>query len=213
MSDEGSITALLHEFRDGDSLAAQRLWNHYYQRLVRLARRKLGDVARRVSDEDDVVLHAFNSFCVGAAAGRFPQLEDRDDLWQILVMLTARKAGDQRREQMRLKRGGGSTLGESALYSPDRENAPSGLDGLASGEPTPEFAAQVTEEYRRLLVELNDDTLKSIAVARMEGYSVADIADRLQVNPRTVERKLRLIREIWSAAEGSANSQEIEESE
>lgn len=212
MSDEGSITAMLHELRAGDSLAAQRLWNHYYHRLVGLARKKLGDASRRVADEDDVVLHAFNSFCTGAAAGRFPQLDDRDDLWQVLMMLTARKAGDQRREQTRLKRGGGAVLGESALISPEREQGQSGLDGLAGGEPTPEFAAQVAEEYRHLLTLLNDDMLKSIAVARMEGYSVDDIASRLEVNPRTIERKLRLIREIWTAAK-SSNSPESSDSQ
>lgn len=212
MSDEGSITALLHELRAGDSVAAQQLWNHYYHRLVGLARKKLGDAPRRVADEDDVVLHAFNSFCTGATAGRFPQLDDRDDLWQVLMMLTARKAGDQRREQTRLKRGGGAVLGESALISPDLEQGHGGLDGLAGGEPTPEFAAQVAEEYRHLLAQLDDDILRSIAVARMEGYSVEDLAGRLEVNPRTIERKLRLIREIWSAA-GSSHSSESSDSE
>lgn len=200
MRDQGSITAMLHDLQGGDGAAAQDLWNRYYERLVGLARRKLGDASRRVADEDDVVLHAFNSFCIGAAAGRFPQLDDRDDLWQVLVMLTARKATDQRREQTRQKRGGNLLLGESALMSPTSDLHQCGLDGLAGGEPTPEFAAQVAEEYRHLLSLLDDDTLKSVAVARMEGYSVPEIAERMDVNARTIERKLRLIRELWATA-------------
>jgi hypothetical protein len=46
----------------------------------------------RAADEEDVALSAFHSFCRDAEAGRFPELGDRKDLWQILVMLTARKA-------------------------------------------------------------------------------------------------------------------------
>ena len=39
--------------------------------------RHRGPGRRRMSDEEDVVLSAFNSFYRGAAAGRFPRLEDR----------------------------------------------------------------------------------------------------------------------------------------
>jgi DNA-directed RNA polymerase specialized sigma24 family protein len=200
MPDQGSITALLHDLQGGDSAAAQRLWNRYYEQLVGLARRKLGDASRRVADEDDVVVHAFHSFCLGAAEGRFPRLDDRDDLWQILVMLTARKASDQRREQGRQKRGGGVLLGESALVRPGDGDYQATMDDLAAGTPTPEFAAQVAEEFEKLLAVLNDDLLRSIALARMEGHSVEEIAERSNVNSRTIERKLRLIRELWSAS-------------
>jgi DNA-directed RNA polymerase specialized sigma24 family protein len=65
-------------------------------------------------------------------------------------------------------------------------------------EPTPEFAAQVAEECCRLLEMLGDDQLRALAVARMEGYSTEELATRLGVAPRTVERKLHKIRERWS---------------
>jgi DNA-directed RNA polymerase specialized sigma24 family protein len=65
-------------------------------------------------------------------------------------------------------------------------------------EPTPEFAAQVAEECRRLLDLLGDERLQALAVARMEGYSNEELAARLGVAPRTVERKLQKIRELWA---------------
>jgi hypothetical protein len=50
--------------------------------------------SRRVADEEDVALSAFDSFCAGAERGRFPDLKDRDNLWALLVTITARKAAD-----------------------------------------------------------------------------------------------------------------------
>ena len=37
---------------------------------------------------EDVVVDAFDSLCRGVQAGRFPNLDDRDDLWQVLMLLT-----------------------------------------------------------------------------------------------------------------------------
>src|SRR5438105_897393 len=92
MSSAGSFTQLIELLRGGDPAAIQRLWEAYFPRLVGLARKKLKEVPRRAADEEDVALSAFDSFCDGAARGRFPQLADRDDLWHVLVTITARKA-------------------------------------------------------------------------------------------------------------------------
>jgi len=198
MADQGSITQWVLDLRGGQTGAAQGLWERYYQRLVGLARKKLRDSPRRVADEDDVVVNAFQSFCAGAVEGRFPRLDDRQDLWQILVVLTARKAADQLKHHLRQKRGGGMVRGDSAFIDHLNGDERAAIDQVVGGEPTPEFAAQVTEECTRLLDALNDDTLRTVAVAKMEGYSNDDIAARLGVKTRTVERKLNLIREIWS---------------
>src|SRR5436190_1118263 len=72
------------------------------------------------------------------------------------------------------------------------------LEELVGPEPSPEFAAQVAEEYRRLLQVLGDRELKTVAVWKMEGYTVMEIAEKLGYVTRTVERKLRLIRSIWA---------------
>src|SRR5262245_44321091 len=105
-SDEGSITAWLGQLAEGDRLAAERLWQRYFHRLVELARRQLRDAPRRVADEEDVALSAFDSFCRAAEQGRFPDLADRDSLWAVLMTITARKAFHLIRDQQRQKRGG-----------------------------------------------------------------------------------------------------------
>src|SRR5262249_15198784 len=69
--------------------AAQKLWEGYFQKMVGLARQKLQGLPRRAADEEDVALSAFNSFCLGAGAGRFPQLSDRDSLWPLAAVSPA----------------------------------------------------------------------------------------------------------------------------
>ena len=108
MSSEGSVTRWITALKDGDEAAAQPLWERYYRRLVSLARQKLPNARRRQADEEDVVQSAFHSFFQGVARGRFPQLHDRDNLWRLLVVITARKALDQIAQEHSKRRGGGT---------------------------------------------------------------------------------------------------------
>jgi DNA-directed RNA polymerase specialized sigma24 family protein len=188
MSSSGSITYWVERLKRGDQLAAQKLWEGYFQQVVRLARNKLQGLPRRASDEEDVAISAFHSFCQGAERGRFPRLTDREDLWQLLVVITARKALDLKEYERRQKRGGARQ--ESRTPWP-------ALHDIISREPTPEFALLIAEEYQSLLDRLGDETLRSIAIWKMEGYSTEQIATRLNCVTRTVERKLRLIRNHW----------------
>jgi len=75
MLSNGSVSHWIGQLKAGNHAAAQELWEDYFQRLVRLARRKLRGRSRRAADEEDVALSAFDSFCRGAALGRFPRLE------------------------------------------------------------------------------------------------------------------------------------------
>jgi DNA-directed RNA polymerase specialized sigma24 family protein len=195
---EGSITYWLHQLQAGDQEAAQELWNRYFQRLVGLARSKLRGAPRRVADEEDVALSAFDSFCRGAEQGRFPRLDDRDNLWRLLVVITERKACDLVQHERRQKRGGGDVRGESGFADDFDFEAAAGIEQLESREPTPEIAAAVADECRRLLELLGDVTLRSVAVWKMEGYTNAEIADKLGCVVVTVERKLQLIRNLWA---------------
>ncbi len=201
--DDGSVTCWIDQLRAGDQAAAKPLWERYFQRLVGLARVKLPPTMRAGadSDEEDAALSAFHSFCQGAAQGRFPRLDDRHDLWRVLVTITARKAADQIERARALKRGGGRLLDEAALEGPDPEHQGGGLDRLPGPDPTPEFAAMVAEQYQHLLDLLGDETLRSIAVGKLEGYTVQEIAQRLDRSERMVAYKIGLIRLRWEEAQ------------
>lgn len=191
----GSVSKLIAQLRKGQPEAAQKLWEAYFQRLVGLALHKLRGTPRRIADEQDVALSAMDSLFRGVERGRFPQLEDRTDLWRLLVVITTRKAADVANHERRQKRGGGLVQGESALRAVGDEP---GIEQIASREPTPDFVAQVDEEFNRLLQKLEDADLCSVAKWKLEGYTNAEIASRLNCVERTVERKLELIRNIWS---------------
>jgi len=191
--DGGSVSQWLGDLKAGDPAAAQPLWERYFARLVGLARTRLRANRRgAATDEEDAALSAFHSFCEGAAQGRFPNLADRDDLWRLLVVITARKAGAHAERESRQKRGGGKIV--SSSDSDDDLFA-----RVVSSEPSPEFAAMAAEECRRLLAKLDDDELRKVALDRMEGYTNDEIAERLGCARRTVARRLEFIRQAWEA--------------
>lgn len=197
MSSPGSVSHWIAALKAGDSAAAQPLWERYYRQLIGLARNKLRATSRTGADEEDVVQNAFHSFFRAVDQGRFPQLDDRDSLWRLLVVITANKALKQLAYSQRQKRGGGTDgtpVGIYSLGSPDE----AALVQLVGDEPTPDFAAQVAEEYGRLLELLGDESLRQVAVWKMEGYSNDEIADKLSCSRRTVARKLESIRILWN---------------
>ncbi len=194
MSPAGSVTHWIQQLRAGNHAAAQPLWERYFAQMVRLARQRLLGVPRRAADEEDVALSAFDSFCRAAEAGRFPQLADSSGLWPLLVTITARKAADLVEHESRLKRGGGAVVDDSTLVGPDGR---SGIEQAVGREPTPEFAAQMAEEYARLLDRLPDAGLRDVARWKLEGYTNDEIARKFGCVRRSVERKLQLIRGLW----------------
>jgi DNA-directed RNA polymerase specialized sigma24 family protein len=193
VSGDGSVTRWLERLQSGDQAAARELWERYFRRLAALARLKLQGSPRRAANEEDVALSAFASFCRGVERGRFPQLFDRDGLWRLLVVFTVRKAAHQLRDEGRLKRRGKCSDNGAPDALPDE----AALEQVMSREPTPEIAAEMAERVRVLLASLNDAELETVAVWKMEGFTNDEIAARLDCAPRTVERKLRLIRCIW----------------
>jgi RNA polymerase sigma factor (sigma-70 family) len=193
---EGSVTRWIGEVKQGDEAAAQRLWERYFEQLSALCRKRIPNAARQLGDEEDVVLSVFDSFCRGAKANRFPQLADRDNLWRLLVVMTARKAINFVRDQQAEKRGGGQVLGEWALDGSHTDAR--GIEAIIGEEPTPEFAAMVAEECERLLAALDDPVLRTVTQRKLEGFTNEEIAEQLGCSVRTVERKLWVIRSKWS---------------
>jgi DNA-directed RNA polymerase specialized sigma24 family protein len=199
MLSEQSVSVWISQLKAGNHAAAQLLWDRYFPAMVRLARDRLQAFPRRAVDEEDVALSAFDSFCRGAENGRFPQLCDRDNLWPLLVVITARKVIDTRQHQTRKKRApdGHPVQGESAwLDASDGSDHDGGIDLVVGHEPTPAFAAEVAEETRRWLECLDSDELRAVALWKMEGYANEEIAAKLGCVVRSVERRLEVIRKL-----------------
>ena len=192
---EGSVTLWIGHLKAGDHSAARMLWDRYFHSMVRLAKKRLQSSrgCGADQDEEDVALSAFDSVCRAATRGSLEKLNDRDDLWQILMVITGRKVVDQYHKRTAAKRGGGRVLGESSMRYDDL----GGLDRFAGPESDPEVAAIASEEYRRLLDSLGEDSLRQIALWKMDGLTGEEIASRLDCSLRTVANKLKLIRMSW----------------
>ena len=191
MSNDRSVTHWFRLVQMGDHAAAQPLWDRYFLRLQALANSKLKGRKLALADAEDVAVSAFASLCRGLERGRFPSLSDRDDLWKLLIVIAARKVSHLLRDEQCLKRGGKAALARRGQLDLAE------LEQVLGEEPTPEFAVQAAEECQRLLDCLGNEELRQIATWKMEGHTNSEIAELAECAPRTVDRKLKLIRHLW----------------
>jgi RNA polymerase sigma factor (sigma-70 family) len=212
-STAGSVTRWLGDLKAGDLAATQPLFNRYFTKLIGLVRARLcsSRASRAMNDEEDVALSAIGSVVEGIGQGRFPRLDDRDDLWRILVAVARRKVVDELRRQRRVKNGGGKLVCEADLVSPEDDEL-RGLDDLDPTallyhtileEPTPELAAIMAEEYARHLDRLKDPLDRKVTELKLAGYGNAEIAKQLKYSLRTITLRLERIRKTWQTLEAS----------
>ncbi|MFO0889719.1 MAG: ECF-type sigma factor [Isosphaeraceae bacterium] len=174
------LTSVHHE---GEARVSA-VFEEYLARLVRFARVRLGGEDRR-PDAEDAVMSAFRVYCGGVRDGRFVE-HSKDETWSLLAKLVKGKLRDHGRKAANGKHGGGrvrslEALGESGdMLAERRVDAE---DGLALLE---------------LLLCLPDESHRRVASWRLEGFQIAEIAERLDCSERTVKRKLELIREFWT---------------
>lgn len=201
MDRAGSVTRLVGMLRSDDPAereeAARQIWRRYFPQLLDLACKHLSPGARRREDEEDVVQNMYKSFCLRQQRGDFV-LDNRADLWRLLVTMTlhkTRKAATRhtrgRRDYRREEPG---PAGQGDSLSPEWV-----FGQMEQSDPTPDEAAALTEELERRLAVLPDD-LRRVALWKLEGYTNKEIAgpDKLDCAERTVERKLNLIRQKWA---------------
>jgi RNA polymerase sigma factor (sigma-70 family) len=192
-TDQGSISLWIRKLKEGDAQAAQGLWKRYYRRLVGLARMKLHDSPRAVTDEEDVVQNAFTSFVLRAQKGLFPDLRDRENLWPLLVLITARKATNQRKHEKRVKRGAGRVRNEAVDDSEGAEFAQ-----VIADEPSPEEAVAFFDELEKFMDALEDPSQRLILLWKLQDRTNPEMARHLNCSLSAVERKLRAIRKRLS---------------
>lgn len=176
-----SITRWIRALQDGRDSAFGPLLDAYFERLVQLARGRLRGLPGMMGHEEDVALRSFYSLCQRVRTpGRPLELTNRDDLWRLLATRTISRAID-------LIRG----------HKPAEFESEHQIEHLLAREPTPEEAAEMADECRRLLDLLDEPDLRQIALLKVEGWTHEEIAEKLDCVPRTVERKVQRIRMLW----------------
>ncbi len=181
-----SITLLIQQLKKQDPDAAAQIWARFSQRLLPVARARLNRIRDCSVDDEDVLVSVFDLFFRAAREGRFARLNDRSDLWQILLLLTDHKVTQQFRRATALKRG-----------KPENASSEAILEHVSDRTPSAEFFVAFNDELNAALQKLDNQLLRDVALLRLDGYENREIAKRLQISLSSVERKLRLIRERW----------------
>lgn len=194
-----SVTQLIDRLKQHDSQAAEAIWRRYFERLLPLARARIKAMPK-VVDEEDLLVSVFDRFFRAVKEDRFARLEDRNDLWQVLLMLTERAATDQYRRSQADKRGAGKVAREGDMTNLDLAQ----IRELADREPGPQFIAAFNDTLTQALANLSDATMREVALLRMEGHEHQEIAKRLDISLSSVERKMRVIRALWQKRFGLA---------
>jgi RNA polymerase sigma-70 factor (ECF subfamily) len=181
MASEPTLIELLRRWRDGDADAAGALFDRFARRLTALARANLARQLAPRLDGDDVVQSAFRTFFRRAAGGDL-HLDGDGHLWRLLVRITLLKA----RQKGRFHRAGVRSVDAEA------DGPEAWLAGAAGREPDPDDAAVLLDEIDAVLHGL-PPLYAEILGLRLHGHDVTDVAARLNISRRTVQRALKLL--------------------
>ncbi len=192
----GSVTGWIEELKAQDPEAQRKIWHRFVARLVKFANKKLSNAKCSVVDAEDIASMAFYNF-FEKTPEQFERLVNRNDLWQILTMLAERRAIDEQRKWFNQRNGSGRVVNESNI-GPEQDDNLNGMDHFASVDAPPEIQIILAEEAKTRLDLLEDDVMCQIAIDKLQGYKNNEIAEKMMMSLRSVERKLSLIREILS---------------
>jgi RNA polymerase sigma-70 factor, ECF subfamily len=185
MPDPSQTSDLVARWRGGDQDAARLLFDRYVERLVALARRRIGPrLASRV-DPEDVVQSVFRTVFGRLKDGQF-RVEEQDDLCKLLMRVTVNKA-------LRQVEFHGAGKRDMTRESPQTEESPEHVMKVLDREPAPETVAAFVDELEHFLNQLNP-LERQVVELRLEGHTNEEIARQLSVLDRRVRRVVERVR-------------------
>ncbi len=190
VSTSHSVTAWIESLKQGDPTAAEAIWTRFIARVKAMAHDKIQNVPARFGDHDDLAQNVFAAVFDGIQNDRFRQIDSREDLWQILAMVTARRSADLWRKAV-----SSSESGESAIVRPDSGANASFADIM--GQVSDELLVDSIGLAGSELMQSLEPKLQSVAMLRFKGHSNREIAEQIGRSVKTVERYMKMIREKW----------------
>ena len=196
----GSITKLIASFGEMEEEAAQTIWDRFFERLCNYANQKIFKKHQRFFDGEDIAGSAMFALLDGLKHDKFAVIENRDQLWQLLTTIAARKAINRGRHHDRQKRGSGKIRGES-VFNAGTSDANIANYMVCFDDPAHFVEFEMT--CQELLSSLPDDQYRRITLLRMAGHTNREIASEFNCSTRTIDRKLETIRLVWSDIESN----------
>lgn len=195
-----SDTTLLGGLKEGNASHTGELVSRYYDRIVQAASKRLHGRFAVIAGPDDIAVSVFESLWQLAREKRLgnEQLNDREELWRLLLSMVNFKVTDHIRRESAQKRGGGRLLDENALTNDASRAVPyATLDQFPDDAPLADEVVCVEEQHEWLMEVLGDDVLREVVTRRLEGQKINEIADFFQRSERWVKRKLSIVRGLW----------------
>ncbi len=188
-------------FQDSDDeRQIEEVWNEYYPKLKRAIFRRVRNLRHPLADESEIALSAINSFVARVNDGRLDPGEEPNSLWKLLKTIAIRKVNDRGKHLRAQKRGGGKlTLQQSTAN--DAEDSPNNLLDLAADRNHPPDAdEEAYDVFNQLFLRTADERVRDVILLRLQGASIAVIAEGLSLSTKTVRRMLERIEDEWVQA-------------
>lgn len=201
-----SVSRWLADWKAGNAEAAALLWQWYGPELQELARRRLGHFAGGIADEEDIAVCVFHSFLQGARDGTFTQLDSHRDARQVFQKLIRERIIDHLRYSSRGKRNLNRVVERQPADTEFlHDQRPRPLDNFVDLGSNHEDTVDWLDELEHLLKRLDEqkikqvkrDHLRQVALLKVSGFTIKQIAAATNYTPRSIERHLDLIRLVW----------------
>ena len=171
-----SDRSLVRRVADGNPSAADELYHRYADRIRSLVRAELSRSLARRLDPDDIVQSVFRRFFVATGRGRY-HLPTDADLWNLFVTITLNRLRSAERFHRAAKRDVHRSVDAAALAA-------------VADDETGTLDRAVADA-----LDLLPDTHREVVQLRLDGWEVAELANRIGRSKRTVERMLQEARE------------------
>ena len=205
---QSTVSEWIEQLKHGRESAATKLWDHFLEKLTLLVRKKLRSSTKTISDEEDVIIDAVDACFRALIENRYPKVVNREDLWKLLAVIAERKAIDQIRRNT--KGVDGIRANVSFRIVSATSSIVDGMQEWPCSEPTPEFAAIISENLHFYLNML-EGPFRNVALLKMQGYTNREIAEKIKRSVPTVERYLKLIRTTWTSQSDDESTNTAEE--
>jgi RNA polymerase sigma factor (sigma-70 family) len=200
-----TTTIIVNKIASGDRIALDELVHRYNWKMVRMADRYMRRLRTHLvtCDAEDAVNDTLVKLYRRAIDGELPCVESSIEFWKMFFSMLMDEIRGALDRDAATKRGGPgarrsrdqSRLGGNSR--PWREGF--SLDDLSADQiyellPRSQDLALIRLETEEFLQHLDDPLTGKIAVLRLQSYTNEQIAELLELNERTIERKLVAIR-------------------
>lgn len=178
---------LVKRLRDGESRAANEVFERYMLRLVALARTRISPKLARRVDPEDVVQSAYRSFFRRVANDEIV-FQRAGDLWRLLAAFTINKLRGQVEHHTARRRDIDRELHATGAINAEIFDA-------GATEPTVEQVAMLSDELADVMCQMPARE-RAVLEGRLQGRTIEEIAAELDCSQRTVRRQLEHCRNV-----------------